>query len=509
MLIPVDGLREQYEHIKSAAAATGGCTVLLLVAADSDSLCAARMLTTLLKADSVEFKLVPVAGYTDVQKEIVSVDGDAGASEPLPLRSIIMINCGAVPKIDELVVFPAGTTIYVIDAHLPVYHSNVRSASQIRVFCLADVPLALVPEDGDSDLEDDDEEDGEDGKGIGGEEQEDEEDSEGVSDSASSVEDGDEEEEGENEEEDAGAEEAAGGAGAAAARAVSDTIDGSGAADAADDGKDGVGRQLTGSKRARAASGNEGEEGEGGSGAAAAEEGLESGASAHSAAVGASKPAASARQERRKLRKAGGDSSRGRGKGRGGPSLKRARRGGGARGDGGDDDEDADAGDDEDEDEEEGSGGGPGRGHQAKLDGMVAELRRRRRARYNSYYAGGHTFGAPAAFVIFRLCQQLSRLRNDLLWLAIVGATDHFLSERAGGASYAAMHEELRAAVTHLNTEEAHPMRGLAAAAAAGGMDEAGGMGCVRVGLGPWFPSTAAAPLSSASRGLRPWAFSF
>lgn len=54
---------------------------------------------------------------------------------------------------------------------------------------------------------------------------------------------------------------------------------------------------------------------------------------------------------------------------------------------------------------------------------------RRRRQRWRRYYSGGF-YGVPSAVLAYQLASELSKARNDLLWLAIVGLTDHFLHNR-------------------------------------------------------------------------------
>ena len=101
MLITLDSFRDQYDALRRAGSSSGGASaadggggVLLLVAPDPDALCAARILTTLLKADGVEVKIAAVAGYTAVRDEVEN----AGKGGVAP-RAIVFVNCGAVANV--------------------------------------------------------------------------------------------------------------------------------------------------------------------------------------------------------------------------------------------------------------------------------------------------------------------------------------------------------------------------------------------------------------------------
>ena len=67
----------------------GGITVLLLVAPDCDALCTTRILTSLLKADRIQYKVKPVSGYSDI-----AAANEAYIRHSDELRSIVLINCG-------------------------------------------------------------------------------------------------------------------------------------------------------------------------------------------------------------------------------------------------------------------------------------------------------------------------------------------------------------------------------------------------------------------------------
>jgi cell division control protein 45 len=139
----------------------------------------------------------------------------------------------------------------------------------------------------------------------------------------------------------------------------------------------------------------------------------------------------------------------------------------------------AETDDDEEDDEEEGASGDEGeRGENA--DGNAARQRRRLegadgapaddspRARRNArraardareaarqkYYGAGASHGKPSACVLFDLAFHLRQDSAQLLWLALVGLTDHLVHGRAPAAKYeewALAYESHAAAGGHLD----------------------------------------------------------
>ena len=180
MIITQERFREQYHALRAAGlggvgsggGASGG--VLLLVAPDCDALCAARLLLTLLKSDAVDVRAAAVAGYTGVRAEVAAAGSGVGA--------IVLINCGAVSKVDEMLSLGGssgepvpGPLIFILDSHRPIYHTNLRDTTgRVRVFAgliPEDVPLDELPEAGDSEL-DDGEDDNDEAEEDNGEEDE-------------------------------------------------------------------------------------------------------------------------------------------------------------------------------------------------------------------------------------------------------------------------------------------------------------------------------------------------
>jgi len=118
MLWPADRLFEVFKNIR-AGAGGGGCTVVVYVALDCDALCACRIVTGLLKADNVPFKLVSVHW----QDEILADYKETSRHDVV--RSIIMINCGGDMDVQEAFNLTGGTFCYLIDCNRPLNHANI------------------------------------------------------------------------------------------------------------------------------------------------------------------------------------------------------------------------------------------------------------------------------------------------------------------------------------------------------------------------------------------------
>ena len=61
---------------------------------------------------------------------------------------------------------------------------------------------------------------------------------------------------------------------------------------------------------------------------------------------------------------------------------------------------------------------------------------RAQRRRVQEYYYSGSFYGAPASSLLYELAQQVNKGCNHILWLAIVGATERFLSQRNDTDAY-------------------------------------------------------------------------
>ncbi|KAJ3189473.1 hypothetical protein HDU85_003104 [Gaertneriomyces sp. JEL0708] len=183
-----------YKRITSEAVknhGTGACTVLIFVTNDVDALCALNMLVTLFKSDYIAHKIVPVSGYTDL-----STANSLHIEDNEELRSIILLNCGGLVDLSEMLSLNDEMTVYVCDSHRPLNLHGLFGSDQVLfmddgdIDDLADLQQAFEElEEGGSESDndnDDDEDDDDDG---------DDDDEDGVSDNDNDDEDKDKDEE--------------------------------------------------------------------------------------------------------------------------------------------------------------------------------------------------------------------------------------------------------------------------------------------------------------------------
>ena len=89
MLVGRERFDEVYATIRQSACGAGQ-TVLILVAPDTDAICACQILCRLLRDDNVPFCTKPVSGYADVRAATEDV-----SQQFSDIKTIIMLNCGA------------------------------------------------------------------------------------------------------------------------------------------------------------------------------------------------------------------------------------------------------------------------------------------------------------------------------------------------------------------------------------------------------------------------------
>ncbi|DBA01874.1 TPA: hypothetical protein N0F65_006022 [Lagenidium giganteum] len=157
MLWPREEFHAAYGQIKHDGIQTGGCSVLILVAMDVDALCACEIVTSLLKADFLSYTMLAVKGYEDLKRiRYERIRGPDGSIHNDDLRSVILINCGAIVNVSELLALPPTARCYILDSHRPIHLANIYDANQqIVVFDDGAQSLDDFPADG-SDIENDD-----------------------------------------------------------------------------------------------------------------------------------------------------------------------------------------------------------------------------------------------------------------------------------------------------------------------------------------------------------------
>eukprot|EP00359_Climacostomum_virens_P002281 CAMPEP_0204915338 /NCGR_PEP_ID=MMETSP1397-20131031/13346_1 /ASSEMBLY_ACC=CAM_ASM_000891 /TAXON_ID=49980 /ORGANISM="Climacostomum Climacostomum virens, Strain Stock W-24" /LENGTH=568 /DNA_ID=CAMNT_0052087325 /DNA_START=55 /DNA_END=1758 /DNA_ORIENTATION=+ len=127
MILPLLNLKELYVLIQQNALEPG-LTLAILVASDCDSLAALRILTTLLRADGIQYQVVPVADYTELGEQIDILKAAAEG-----LRNLILLGCGSFFDFSSSWVGEEEVPVYIVDSNRPFSRSNIQSQHVVLI----------------------------------------------------------------------------------------------------------------------------------------------------------------------------------------------------------------------------------------------------------------------------------------------------------------------------------------------------------------------------------------
>ncbi|XP_069921973.1 cell division control protein 45 homolog [Oryctolagus cuniculus] len=123
-----DFRREFYELVQSQR-------VLLFVASDVDALCACKILQALFQCDHVQYTLVPVSGWQELETAFLE--------HKEQFRYFILINCGANVDLLDILQPDEDSVFFVCDTHRPVNVVNVYNTTQIKLLVKQDDDLEV------------------------------------------------------------------------------------------------------------------------------------------------------------------------------------------------------------------------------------------------------------------------------------------------------------------------------------------------------------------------------
>ena len=103
---------------------------ILLVANKNnvDSVCAVKILQTLLQCDNIKYTLVPVLGISDLSKAFEDNTGEDSG-----VKYVVLINCGATIDLEDFLKPHEDLVIFVADSHKPIDVCNAYNNGQIRL----------------------------------------------------------------------------------------------------------------------------------------------------------------------------------------------------------------------------------------------------------------------------------------------------------------------------------------------------------------------------------------
>uniref|UniRef100_G1TX90 Cell division cycle 45 n=1 Tax=Oryctolagus cuniculus TaxID=9986 RepID=G1TX90_RABIT len=123
-----DFRREFYELVQSQR-------VLLFVASDVDALCACKILQALFQCDHVQYTLVPVSAWQELETAFLE--------HKEQFRYFILINCGANVDLLDILQPDKDSVFFVCDTHRPVNVVNVYNSTQIKLLVKQDDDLEV------------------------------------------------------------------------------------------------------------------------------------------------------------------------------------------------------------------------------------------------------------------------------------------------------------------------------------------------------------------------------
>lgn len=147
-----DFRKEFYEVVQSQR-------VLLFVASDVDALCACKILQALFQCDQVQYTLVPVSGWQELETAFLE--------HKEQFHYFILLNCGANIDLLDILQPDEDAIFFVCDTHRPVNVVNVYNDTQIKLLIKQDDDLEVPAyddifrdEEDDEDQLEDESEDG-------------------------------------------------------------------------------------------------------------------------------------------------------------------------------------------------------------------------------------------------------------------------------------------------------------------------------------------------------------
>ncbi|XP_004742658.1 cell division control protein 45 homolog [Mustela nigripes] len=123
-----DFRKEFYEVVQSQR-------VLLFVASDVDALCACKILQALFQCDHVQYTLVPVSGWQELETGFLE--------HKEQFHYFILINCGANIDLLDILQPDEDAIFFVCDTHRPVNVVNVYNDAQIKLLIKQDDDLEV------------------------------------------------------------------------------------------------------------------------------------------------------------------------------------------------------------------------------------------------------------------------------------------------------------------------------------------------------------------------------
>ncbi|KAH3679003.1 hypothetical protein WICPIJ_008744 [Wickerhamomyces pijperi] len=135
--------RSEFEKIKASSLSHSTCKLVIFVSSlDIDALCAANMLTELLRKELIQYQVTPIVGYSDLISHYSQVSEEisniilVGCCAMIPVEDVLQIDAEKFYIKDNVTNSVSDTTrkIYVIDGHKPWHLDNLFGSHMVVCF---------------------------------------------------------------------------------------------------------------------------------------------------------------------------------------------------------------------------------------------------------------------------------------------------------------------------------------------------------------------------------------
>ena len=130
MILEIEEWHLGYDQIIQDTRASQVGSVWILANADVDSLAAARILTYMLRADSIPYQLRPCWSYASLTALLQKEDCNE-------IKSLVLLNLGASRNLTRLFdddMLLSDSTVYVMDCRKPVHLANVHAGRNVVIY---------------------------------------------------------------------------------------------------------------------------------------------------------------------------------------------------------------------------------------------------------------------------------------------------------------------------------------------------------------------------------------
>ena len=96
-------------------------TVLLLVSPATDSLCAAKIITHMLRSDEIPYTLTQCNNYHQLDYQLEHLEES--------IKSVICLNCGGGRSLVDKM--PEDSKVFILDSHRPIHLQNIHAGRNV------------------------------------------------------------------------------------------------------------------------------------------------------------------------------------------------------------------------------------------------------------------------------------------------------------------------------------------------------------------------------------------